>query len=147
MQFDTFLFGKIDVNPDTIITFPEGLPGFSACKRYTLVHEQNGAQEPTTYTLQSLDDPTVALQIVDPTMFGFHYELELTTAEAAQLKAESPSDVAVMLVLFRRDQKDGAIEANVRAPILINTKARLGLQKVIERVRPNVTLSNLSSPV
>lgn len=147
MQFDSFLFGKIDINPDAILTFPAGLPGFPNSRRFTLIHEQAGDQEPASFTLQSLDDSTVALQIADPTMFGFHYELELTAEETAQLKAESPSDVAVMLVLFRRDQKTGSIEANLRAPILINTKTRLGLQKVIERVRPNVTLSNLSSAV
>ena len=147
MQFETFLFGKIDVAPEAILTFPNGLPGFASCKRYSLVHEQAAGQDPSSFTLQSLDDPAVALQIADPTMFGFHYELELSAAEVEQLKVESPTDVAVMLVLFRRDQKAGPLEANVRAPILLNTKSRIGLQKVIEHVRPNVTLSNLSSAI
>jgi flagellar assembly factor FliW len=146
MQVRTFLFGTIDVAEQSVISFPAGVPGFENCKRFTLVHEAEIGKPVTTFTLQSLDDPNVAFQIADPTAYGFHYELELSDAEAATLKADTIDDIAVMLVLFRRDEKAGPIEANLRAPILLNTKARLGLQKIIERVEPNLTLSNLSRP-
>ena len=39
------------------------------------------------------------------------------------------------------------IGANLRAPLLINTRMRVGLQKIIPHPRPNITISNLSSPV
>lgn len=147
MQFDTYLFGKIEVADDAIIQFPGAIAGFPKCKRFTLVHEQAVGQDPASFTLQSLDDPAVAFQIADPTSFGFHYELALNAEESALLKAESPDDIAVMLVLFRREQAGAPIEANLRAPVLINTKARLGMQKVLEKIRPNLTLSNLATTV
>lgn len=147
MQFDTFLFGKIDVAPESILTFPDGLLAFAECKRFTLVHERADAEAPTTFTLQSLDDPTVAFLIADPTAYGFHYELELSDEEIATLKVDDPNDVAVMLVLFRRENKPDPIEANIRAPILINAKTRLAMQKVIKQVTPRITLSELSQPI
>ena len=147
MKIDTYLFGPIEVANDAIISFPDGLLAFEHCKRFALVHEQTGTAAPTSFTLQSADDPAVAFQIADPAGYGFHYELQLTDDEVAKLKVASPDDVAVMLMLFRRDEKGGPIEANVRAPVLINTKTRLGTQKVIEQIRPNLTLSNLSSGV
>ena len=39
------------------------------------------------------------------------------------------------------------VSPNLRAPLIINTKARIGLQKVMETMRSNITLSNLSSAV
>lgn len=147
MKIDTYLFGKIDVSDESIITFPGGLPAFEHCKRFALVHEQGESQSPASYTLQSIEDPAVAFQIADPTVYGFHYELELTDEEISRLKVASPDQVTVMLMLFRRDDKNGPIEANLRAPVLINTKTRLAMQKVIDRVRPNLTLSNLAATV
>ena len=147
MQIDTFLFGKIDVQAESILNFPKGLPAFENCKRFTLVHEQGDAQTPASFTLQSLDDSSVALQISDPTTYGCHYELELSDDETALLKVDDPADVAVMLVMFRRDDKSGPIEANISAPLLINTKSRMGMQKVMKQVAPRITLTELSQPV
>jgi flagellar assembly factor FliW len=147
MKIDTYLFGTIEVADDAILTFPDGLPAFEHCKRFALVHEQEAPQPPSSFTLQSIDDPAVAFQIADPTVYGFHYELALTDEESARLAVKAPDDVAVMLMLFRRDEKAGPIEANLRAPVLINTKTRLAMQKVIDRVRPNLTLSNLAAAV
>lgn len=147
MQIDTFLFGKIDVQAESILNFPRGLPAFENCTRFTLIHEQGNAQTPASFTLQSLDDPSVALQISDPTAYGFHYELELNDEETALLKVDDPADVAVMLVLFRRDEKAGPIEANFSAPLLINTKSRIGMQMMMKQGTPKITLTELSQPV
>lgn len=147
MKIETYLFGNIEVEETSIIEFPAGMPGLEHCKRFALVHEEVDGRPVTTYTLQSVDDPGVAIQIADPTSYGFHYELELSDEETATLKANTPEDIIVMQVLLRRGEKDGPIEANLRAPILINTQARIGMQKIIEHVEPNLTLSNLSRPV
>lgn len=147
MKIETYLFGSVEVSPEKVITFPNGLVGFEESKRFMLVHAEGNSQ-PASYTLQSLDEPTLAFEIVDPTTLGFNYELELTDVENALLQSPTPDDVLVMQVLFKSD--DGgktAITPNLRAPLVINTRARVGLQKIMESMRPNITLSNLASPV
>ncbi len=53
-----------------------------------------------------------------------------------------------MQLLFKKEVDGKAvISPNLRAPLVINTRARVGLQKVMESLRPNITLSNLSSAV
>ena len=147
MNVDTYLFGQVDVNAEKVITFPNGLVGFESSKRYMLVHEEDQAAA-ASYTLQSLDDPALAFQIVDPTSLGFNYELALTDAENALLQTPMAEDVVVMQVLYKQEEDGKAgICPNLRAPLVINTRARVGLQKVMETVRPNITLSNLSNPV
>jgi len=145
-QFDTFLFGSVEVNPDQIIEFPKGLINFESNKRFLLIHEAVPGQDPVSFTLQSLDDKTLAFQIIDPTALGFTYELELSDEESRLIKLDNPKDAAILLVLFK--QEDGAairLGANLRAPLVLNAKTRLGLQKLMQKTRPNITLSNLSS--
>lgn len=147
MKVETYLFGAVEVSPEKVITFPNGLVGFEQSKRYMLVHEE-GAAQPSSFTLQSLDDPMLAFQIVDPSTLGFNYELALSDAENALLQSPPPEDVVVMQVLFRKEEDGKAsITPNLRAPLVINTKSRVGLQKVMETMRPNITLSNLSSSI
>ncbi len=147
MKVQTFLFGGVEVNPELIITFPDGLVAFENNKRFMLIHEADKGA-PVSFTLQSVDDPSVAFQIIDPAALGFAYELELNDEESRKLGSSQPEDLVVMQVLFKRDEagKQG-IGANYCAPLVINTKARVGIQKVIERPRPNIIISNLSSAV
>lgn len=145
MKVETFLFGSVDVNPEQVIEFPAGLLSFENNKRFMLIHETESG-DPVSFTLQSLDDPHLALQIIDPAALGFTYELALTDAETASIKLTDPADAVVVLVLFKQEGKATAgMGANLRAPLVVNTKARLGLQKLLTKVRPNVVLSNLSS--
>lgn len=146
MKVETLLFGPVEVDPDKVLIFPEGLSGFEASKRYMLIHESADGS-PVSYTLQSLEDPALAFRIADPTAFDFHYELALTDAERTLLKDPAPEEVAVMLVLYRQEEAKDQLGANYRAPLLINTKARVGLQKVITQPRRNVIISNLASEV
>lgn len=146
MKVETFLFGTVEVKPEQVFEFRDGLVSFEECKRFMLIHETDTGGEPVSFTLQSLDNPAVALQIIDPATLGFTYELALTDDESAKIKLTDPADVAVMLVLFKQDTAAPGISANLRAPLIVNTKARLGIQKVLTQVRPNIVLSNLSSP-
>ena len=145
MKFDTHLFGSVDVSDDKVITFPKGLAGFENKTRFMLIHELDKQGGLPSFTLQSVEDGGLALQIVDPTLYGFHYELTLSDEEAALLGNPAPEDITVMQVVYKSGNADMA--ASLRAPIIINTKGRVGLQKVIENLRSNVVLSNLASEV
>lgn len=147
MKVNTFLFGEVEVDADKVINFPNGLTAFEDKKRYMLVHEADKGA-PVSFTLQSLDDPNLAFQIIDPTMLGFNYELELSDAENVLLQSPAAEDVAVMQLLSRKDgDPKGEIVPNLRAPLILNLKARIGMQKIMERMEPNLTLSNLASKV
>lgn len=147
MKIETYLFGTIEVSPEKVINFPAGLAGFEQSKRFMLAHEE-GKENPATYTLQSLDEPTLAFEIVDPTTLGYNYELVLNDAENALLQSPAAEDVLVMQILFKQNEEGkSGIMPILRAPLVINTRARVGLHKIMESMRPNITLSNLASSV
>lgn len=144
MQVETYLFGTVEVAPERVITFPKGMVGFEDKTQFMLASEESRGQL-TSYTLQSLEDPMLAFQIIEPSNVGFGYELALDEAEEALLQKPGPDDVAVMIVLYK--QEEGKIAPSLRSPLIINLKARIGLQKVLSGTQTNVTLSNLVSKV
>jgi flagellar assembly factor FliW len=146
MKFETFLFGSVEINPEQIIEFPQGLFNFENQHRFTLIHETRYGQDPVSFTLQSLDDKNLAFQIIEPAALGFSYELELSDEESKLIALDKPEDAAILIIIFKQENSDATagLGANLRGPLIINAKSRLGLQKLVRTSRPNIILSNLS---
>ena len=135
-------FGELEVDPSQIITFPRGIPGFEKSTKWKLFHEvdeQGNWKRGVVVYLQSVDDGDVSLPLTDPTLFGFNYDLSLSDGEVDELKLEDPSDVLVLTTLsVKSPAGEGAshpsiadMYANISAPILINIKSRIGMQKIL----------------
>lgn len=129
-------FGPIEVDPETIIHFPAGLPGFDDCKNYKLLHEEK--PNPSVFWLQSLDDAEVAFSIVGAERLGFNYVLTLNDAECASIDLQDTNDAMLFLILSRPNNE--GIRANTLAPLVINLQARKGLQKI--DVKADIVFSN-----
>lgn len=132
-------FGEISIDPSQIITFPRGIPGFEKCTKWALFHEldEKGNRTSGVVThLQSVDDESVTLSVTEPVLFGFNYELVLSDSETAELKLEDPNDILVLTTLAVKNVVPQLgdklplenMHANISAPILINSKARVGIQ-------------------
>jgi flagellar assembly factor FliW len=135
MEIDT-RFGTQDVDPEDILTFPEGLPGFESLTRFKLFHEEGKA---SVFWLQSIDDPSVQLAVAEPGFFRVYYELALTDDETARLELDDPND-AVLLVTLSKPNDDQGVHANFMGPILLNTSKRIGLQKVLVNIEGGVVV-------
>lgn len=145
MKANTTRFGELEINPETILTFPHGLPGFENCTRYQLLHEEKDG--PVVFYMQSLDDPAVTFSVVDPAQFGFNYELSLLDEEVALLQADEPNDLAVVLMVYKPQSADGqkieltgGVSANINGPLVLNLGKKLGLQKVLLGPKYDITL-------
>ncbi len=126
MQVYQSRFGQIEVDPDTIIHFPLGIPGFEECKNYKLLHEEN--KDPKVLWLQSLDDANVLFTLVEAERLGLNYMLTLSDQECAQINLQAAEDAKLFLILSRPEGQD--ISANTQAPLVINLQSRIGLQKL-----------------
>lgn len=131
---------QMEIDPQSVIVFPQGMPGFEACQRFKLFHEED---KPAIFWMQSLDDPSVVFSVAEPGLFDYEYEIRLTDADVAALQVTDTSDLAVLVLLYRLGEAEAAllqrqpsatgIEVNWRAPVLINMAKRVGLQKVLQR--------------
>jgi flagellar assembly factor FliW len=138
------------VDPEKIITFPQGLPGFEDDHRFSMFHSSEGEgagdggeQSSKLFWLESLDHPEVGFTVVDPTLYGLNYVIDLTDEEEALLQSKDPNQILVLLMLAKNDESDPSkpkVHANIAGPILINTENRVALQKVLSRSRVEVNI-------
>lgn len=145
MKINTLQFGELEINPDSSLTFPRGIPGFDDHHRYQLLHEDREGTE--VFYLQSLDDAELAFSIVDPARFSLNYELELSDEDMALLQAERADELVVALMVYRPDAANsqkppfpGGVAANINGPLVLNPGKKLGMQKVLVGPRYNLTL-------
>lgn len=138
MNLDNTRFGAIKVDPDKLIEFPRGLPGFEDLHRFALLEPEHlDSGTPAYFILQSVDDAGIAFHISDPANFGFNYELELSDEDAALIRMSDPAKVAVVVILLN---EGGGVRANLKAPLVLNLDARLGVQHVFHSLDYKVTL-------
>lgn len=144
MNIDTPHSGTLEVAPDRIIEFPNGLTGLEDYRRYTLFHpETKEGETPRYFILQSLDDPHIAFNIADPSRFGFSYEIELSDEESVLLDLADPAEAVVVVILVKDvllGGAEGKVRANLKAPLILNTRARRGIQHVFSGLDYQVAL-------
>lgn len=147
MNIDGPHAGGLDVAPDRIIEFPHGLPGFESLRNFSLFVPDGNEDgvTPKYFILQSLEEPGVAFNIADPALFGFNYEISLSDGEIDVLDLSDPTEAAVVVMLVKSDAKersDGELRANLKAPLVLNVRARRGIQHVFARLNYQVTIKS-----
>ena len=134
MKIESPRFGVLEVEESKIIEFPAGLAGFEDCRRFTLFHPEG--ETPKYFILQSLDVAELAFYVTDPAPLGFSYEMQLSDEEMQLLKIADVKEAVVLVILSKR-QGEG-VQANLKAPLVINPNAQRGLQHVFNELRYNV---------
>ena len=133
MKFTLPRFGseEVEIDPDTIIEFPVGIPGFEDCHHFKLFHREG--TNPSVFWLQSLDDPGLVFSLADPDLLKLSYELTLDDDEQRILRFSPEDELQIAVILMPQTEEGGTprvgARANMQAPIAINVTKRFALQK------------------
>jgi flagellar assembly factor FliW len=128
MLFETTRFGPIGIEPDSIITFTQPIIGFQEYRRYVLLP---GPENSALRWLQSTDSGELAFIVMNPFTVAPDYRIDLQSQEMAELAVTSISELDIYtLVVVPQDRTQ--IRTNLKAPILINPKHRLGKQTILD---------------
>ncbi|MDC3416129.1 flagellar assembly protein FliW [Aquibacillus salsiterrae] len=126
MLIETRYFGEIEINEDTIIHFPKGIPGFVDEKQFVLLDVEDN---PVFQVLQSTNNVDPAFIVTNPfrTVRDYQFDLDENTLELLEIEAEE--EVGVLSIVSLKDPlNDSTI--NLQAPIVLNTKKLLGKQYI-----------------
>ena len=115
LTLESTRFGTVDVTADAVIEFPNGLIGLGG-SRYALIADSEDA---TFLWLHSLDDPALALPVVNPFLFFGSYEVVLPDEEAARIGITDPEHADVYVTVRAAEQLED-FACNLRAPILVS---------------------------
>ncbi len=123
MELETKYFSTLQYEEDEVIFFPEGLFGFESYQRFILIRFEN--QNTSLICLQSVDEANIAFVMINPYHFLPKYEVALPEDEG------NPEESAVYTICVLQESVPEST-ANLRCPIVINTKTRLAKQIILE---------------
>jgi flagellar assembly factor FliW len=122
-------FGELEVAESDLLRFSQGVPGFEHLKEFFLLPVPGN---PLFVWLQAVQDPAVAFLLVDPFPFFPDYAVELGESETRFLEASGPEELAVYAVTTIPPEGVREMTANLLAPVVLNLRARLGLQTILD---------------
>ncbi len=126
MKIQTSRFGEIEIAPEEIVEFADGLLGFEDHHRFVILNPQEGS--PFRW-LQSTTDGELAFVIIEPLNFMFEYDLEISDADAAFINLTQAED-AVLYTIVTIPANPSDMTANLQGPLVINVKNRKGRQVI-----------------
>ncbi len=128
VKIKTTRFGEIEVNQQDIIKFKEGILGFEQYKNFTIV-------DPNDTTLimwmQCVDAPQIAFPIIEPQIFKPDYCPVLMPTDMNSIELQQPMDAKVYTILTIPNDFT-QMNANLKAPIIINLKKNIAKQIVLQ---------------
>lgn len=128
MRINTTRFGEVEVKDEDRVEFAEGLLGFGHLNQFVLLDDPH---DDIFAWLQSCENPEVAFPILEPELYAPQYKVELTKVDTEALKIESQKGVRFFTIVTI-PQDPTQMTANLKAPIVINVKARLARQCVLQ---------------
>lgn len=131
MEYNTKLFGKIDVDDSKVITFPEGLLGFPEMKRFALMFDSEKSEATGLNFLVSLDEPAFMMPVVPAVAVKPDYSPQIS-AEVEKSIGELTEDNVLILVTMTIPSNITEMTVNLNAPIIINADTGKAAQSVVE---------------
>ena len=129
MLINTTRFGPLEVDGDRIISFKDGLLGFTKHHRFALIQTSS---DPVFFWLQSVDDPALAFVVCDPLAFVPDYQVPIRHDDMESLGLRDLSDCQVLVIVNKvGDQLTG----NLLGPLVIGAHSLVGRQFVLSDKR------------
>lgn len=132
VELNTKYFGKIEIEEERIITFPDGVPGFEDSKEFVII--ENPEDDIPFNWLQSIDNPNLAFVIINPFVFKSDYDFEIPDLVVKKLKIVEQKDISVYTIVVVPEDIN-KMTANLSGPVIINVNKRLGKQIILDDKR------------
>ena len=131
MLVKTKHFGDIDLDEGKIITFDNGILGFEACKKYTILYNSESEDKSQISWLQSLDEQALALPVISPSLIKPDYNPIVDDELIASLGELTEENLVILLTLTVPSDIT-KMTSNLKAPIIINADTKKGCQVIVE---------------
>jgi flagellar assembly factor FliW len=112
-----------------VIQFPDGLPGFPACREFLMAQEPE--ERPFAW-MQSVSDPNLVFAVVDAYAWVKDFTLEVDDSELLEMGSLDPLDYAVYFILrIQKQESRTTLQAKSNAPVLVNIRNRQARQVIV----------------
>ena len=143
MRIETQRFGALRMKADQMFLFPQGMIGMASLRQWALLPDP---ENPAVVWLQSATRGDRALPVISPRCYFSEYRVHITRRDLTALQLKPGAELYVLSTVSGHV---GKLTTNLRSPILLNLKRRLGCQVITEDLQPiqkPVPLAENSAP-
>lgn len=131
MKVLTKFFGEVELDDNKVLEFPNGIIGFEDFKKYAILYDEESEGETRISWLQSLEEPKLALPVIDPLAIMSEYTPMIEDELLKPLG--DPADEDLLFLLAMTVPSDMTkVTANMKAPFIINAAACKGAQIIVD---------------
>lgn len=130
MVIQTSRFGSVNLKPEDILTFAEGLLGFTDLREFVLLDDPN---DEIFAWLQSCESPAIAFPVLEPELFTENFKINLTKTDLVSLKLQSQDKARFSKNIQQIPDDPTLMTANMKAPVVVNIDARIARQCVLQQ--------------
>lgn len=131
MRAKTKFFGEVELADEKVLDFPSGLIGFENYTKFAIMYDEEDKGTTRISWLQSLEEPLLALPVVDPLAIVEEYVPMIEDELLVPLG--NPADEDLLFLLAMTVPSDMTkVTANMKAPIIINAATKKGAQLIVE---------------
>ncbi|MCB2340744.1 flagellar assembly protein FliW [Clostridium estertheticum] len=128
MELVTKYHGIKTYSDEDVIVFKKGLPGFKELKNFIIFPLESNE---VFSILHSIEDIEVGLVLVSPFTIAADYEFKIPDTYIKELQIASPEQVLVLTTVTLTTKMEN-MTTNLKAPIIINIKEKLGEQLILD---------------
>ncbi|MGJ0906046.1 flagellar assembly protein FliW [Clostridium sporogenes] len=127
MELNTKYHGCIEYEEKDVIYFEKGIPGFEELKKFIIFPVKDNDVFSVFHSIEKED---MGIIVTSPFSIEKDYEIQLEEEQIKNLKLQDEKDTLVLNTVTLNSDIN-KITANLRAPIVINIKEKIGEQIII----------------
>lgn len=131
MLAKTKFFGEVELDDDKVLDFPNGIIGFENFTKFAIMYDEDNTAETRISWLQSLEEPVLALPVIDPLAIAEEYTPMIEDELLAPLGNAADEDLLFLLAMTVPSDMT-KVTANMKAPFIINAVTKKGVQLIVE---------------
>jgi flagellar assembly factor FliW len=130
IKINTKRFGEMEFSEESVVRVLGGLIGLGGLENYVIIRYQDDSP---FYWLQCVDDPDLALVMVNPLFFKPDYAPAIPAAVAEELEAgEEAGELSLFVIVTIPAGNPRGLTANLLGPVVVNPVRRLARQMVLD---------------
>jgi flagellar assembly factor FliW len=129
IKIKTKRFGEMEFSEESVVRVLGGLLGLGGLENYVIIRYQDDSP---FYWLQCVDDPDLALVMVNPLAFKPDYAPAIPQGVSEELKAGEPGELSLFVIVTIPAGDPRGLTANLLGPVVVNPGRRLARQLVLD---------------
>lgn len=122
-------FGEMEFSEDSVVKVRGGLIGLAGHENFIIIRYQDDSP---FYWLQCVDEPELALVMINPLLFKADYDPPIPLSVSQELDVRAPGELSIFVIVTIPAGSPQDMTANLLGPLVVNPRSRRARQLVLD---------------